>query len=77
MQIKTIWAAHDNEWNEAWLVEAWDEYSIDNNFDGWSKALEKAKKENDEIKVVVINVSWSKLEKAFKTPEISATVTSE
>ena len=74
MQITTIWAAHDNKWDQAWLVEAWDEYSIENNHEGWAAALKKAEDSYDEIKVVKLNVSEKTLEKAFEIPCIDAVV---
>jgi hypothetical protein len=40
----------------------------------WLDALQNAEQKHGDIKVIVLNVSDSRLKEAFKAPEITATV---
>ena len=74
MKIYTIWR-NINSFEDAWLINAWDEYSIDGNNEGWQEALKEASNSNKEdIKVIVVNVDNKELEKLFSTPEVSGKV---
>ena len=74
VRISTIWASHSNSWEEAWLVAAWDEYSRENNEDGWAEALSKARLEHGDVKVIDITASDSALQAAFYAPVVEGKV---
>jgi hypothetical protein len=73
MKIHTIWATENNP-AEAWIVDAWDEYSIDNNKEGWDESLKRARHEYPHVRVVVLSVGDAAIQRAFSPSEVSASV---
>jgi hypothetical protein len=61
-----------------WVVSAWDEYSIDENSDGFDADVAKAKKDHPgaEVRVGVLNMPKDFLLNMFKPYEAKATVES-
>jgi hypothetical protein len=59
-----------------WVVNAWDEWTIDENPPGFTEAVEKAKRENPraEVRVGVIRVPDSFLNDLFKPTEVKGEV---
>lgn len=75
MKIYMIWA-QDN-YGHAWLVDAWDDDSVAENYTGWQEALAKAKLDEDEyttIRVVTGEVDMDKVYAAFE-PSHAGTIT--
>ena len=70
MDIFMIFAACDDA---TWLVDAWDEYTIDANHDGYLSAVEKAKAENKEISIVKTSIDDDRVLASFKPTEIPLT----
>lgn len=73
MKIYTIWVS-TNGFEEAWILDAWDEDSVDGNYSGWEDAVREAKKDHAEVKVIAINVAISKLRECFELPTIPGEV---
>ena len=42
MIIRTLWITRKSEEAPPELIEAWDEWSIEDNFEGWTRACEEA-----------------------------------
>ena len=74
MKLYTIWVSTDGDWEGAWLFDAWDEYSRDNNDTGWSDALDKAEKQGGEMRIIAVNVDSGDLEKQFSIPNVKGEV---
>lgn len=65
MKIYTIWVT-DHPSTEPWLINAWDEYSIDENPEGYEKAVNEARKFKDSrIIIVECDDLWSKVKTSF------------
>jgi len=65
--------AADEDCEATWLVDAWDEYTIDANYDGYLSAVEKAKDENKEISIVKTSIDDDRVLASFKPTEIPLT----
>lgn len=78
MELHMIWTAEGDDWQERWMLTAWDEYSVDGNHEGFCEELERLKKLNGgRIKVVIVRVDESELDKCFVVPVIAGTVQPE
>jgi len=73
MIIRTIWVS-PTDWDEAYMVDAWDEYTVEANAGGWEEALAKARNENNELRVIDLECSGDALRAAFSVPTVPATV---
>lgn len=59
-----------------WVTEAWDEYTIDENYRGWEEALKKAEKVHGEgnVRVIQVVVPDDTLDRPFAIPQVNGTV---
>ena len=59
----------------AWLVDAWDEYSIDGNPEGFDEAVKRAQQQSTagRIRVITTLLNYEKVLAAFEPTEIEAT----
>ena len=75
IEIYTIWTALEWESDAPWMLDAWDEYSIDGNASGWDEALEKAKDEagGQPVRVLKFIVDYEQVQKAFQVGTINST----
>lgn len=67
MKIMMIWVTDSPDAEEVWLVDAWDEDSVDNNPDGWQAALAKAHTINgaENVRVITATMNGDKVRQAF------------
>jgi hypothetical protein len=65
--------AADEDCEATWLVDAWDEYTMDANYDGYLEAVKKARAEHGEISVVKTGMDDDKVLSSFKPTEIPLT----
>lgn len=70
----TIWAREAGAPEAPWCVDAWDEFSIDENYDGWVEALDKAKGSNEEVRVVKIRIRHEDVIAAFDVASVEGEV---
>lgn len=64
MDIFMIWA--DGEGGDLpWLVDAWGEYMIDDNEDGWHDAIKEAKQKYKEIRIAITTIDEDAVAKLF------------
>lgn len=74
MKIFTVWATRPNSLDEPELVCAWDEYSADNNSDGferdWKSALEAMGDDLHAHRHITLEIPASAVSKAFEVPVI-------
>lgn len=73
-KILSLWItrkASDGEYPE--LIEAWDEYSVDGNWEGWDEAVKKGiasiGTDLDQYRIIELNVSYEAVQNAF-TPHV-------
>lgn len=74
MQVRLIFNKVDGE---IALIDAWDEYAIDENYDGYEAAVQKASSEADRsdlVRVVAIEVPLSSVQAAFDPAEVACEV---
>jgi len=76
--VLMIWAAEYMALDAPWMVDAWDEFSIENNPEGWEEAVAKAHAEHPApkhtVKIVKAQVDLSAITDLFmKTPEVALT----
>jgi len=76
MLIYMIWVNNRAEFDEAWMVNAWDEFTIDANPQGWEEAVSKAKSEHAEVRVIPVQVDITKVQHAFEIQPINGEVSS-
>jgi hypothetical protein len=76
--ISTLWITRKGEDRLPELVEAWDEGSIDENYEGWVEACKKALAAiGDDLveqRVLDINIPYGKLLDAFNAPVVEGEV---
>src|ERR1035437_5005065 len=76
-QIKTLWGWRKGEQTPE-LMQAWDEYSVDSNFDGWEDACATSiaswGDDLDAHRYIDLNVDLIAIEAAFDSPRIDAEV---
>lgn len=71
MRLFCIWVCDgplDPE--NAWLLTAWDEYSVENNYEGWEEELQKAHKNYTHVRVCEVKVDREHVEALFKNSVI-------
>jgi len=79
MKVHTLWITRksDREFNPE-LVNAWDEYSVEGNYEGWQKsckdALSKVGDDLSDSRVAVLNVEDISLGRIFRDVEIDVSV---
>jgi hypothetical protein len=79
VRISTVWIRRkDGEWNEAPEIQlAWTEHDIDNWYEGWVEALDKALSAvGDDLRdyrIIDIEVPWQSIVDAFGDPVVEAT----
>jgi hypothetical protein len=75
--IQTLWLWYKGA-DGPDLIEAWDEYGIDNNPEGWQEACEKALASvGDDLRAhrfIRLTVDYEKIEQAFLDVEVKAEV---
>ena len=74
MKLHTIWVSHDGSWDGAWLKSAWDEYSIEENPEGFDAAVKEAADGNHTHRVIVVDASDAALEEAWRGPVVGGSV---
>jgi hypothetical protein len=78
MQIRTLWITRKDFSNSPELVEAWDENSVDNWYEGWAaacdKALESIGDDLEEHRYITLNVPAKALREAFFPPSVDVEV---
>lgn len=59
-----------------WVTQAWDEYTISENYSGWEEALNEAEKAHGagNVRVVHVEVPRDTLDKPFNIPKVAGTV---
>jgi hypothetical protein len=75
MKLYTILVRNSMD-ETAWVITAWDEYSVDENNEGWQQAIADARENYFEMRISVVNVPNDFLEKPFMTPEVDGEVAS-
>ncbi|MEM1225868.1 MAG: hypothetical protein AAGJ40_09225 [Planctomycetota bacterium] len=73
MKIWTIWVS-EGGWDDAWLKDAWDEFTRDFNEAGWERALNAARDKHSDVRVIPIVVPTEKLGAAFEVQAIPGEV---
>jgi len=66
----------DQDCEATWLVDAWDEYTIDANYDGYEAAIKKARAESECGNIAIIKCSMDddKVLAAFQPTEVPLTI---
>lgn len=75
MDIYLIWAQDgDGYGNYRWLVGAWDDESIGENYKGYEEAVAKAREEHgaENIRVVKARIDFDKVVEAFEPADVGA-----
>ena len=62
ISVSMIWALETGFDSAPWLVDAWDEFSIDENNEGWLEALRKAGAASEVIKVITTTVDYGRVQ---------------
>jgi hypothetical protein len=71
MQISAIFGIFTEEFDETpTLMEAWDEYSIDENLEGWEEAIKKARANAREIRIINWDIPVNEVLKTFRPTQI-------
>lgn len=71
MDIWMIWGRYPDD-DILWLINAWDDDSVANNYDRWSEIVEKAKQDHgqDNIRIVRAPLEMDQVAAAFN-PAVS------
>ena len=79
MLVKSLWFWRKNE-DSPEMIQAWDEFSVDDNFDGWQdacrKALDSVRPDMSDLgyRYVDISVDLDKISEMFWANEIKGSV---
>jgi hypothetical protein len=78
MKIRTIWGQRADDGMMPELIDAWDEYTEEENPEDFDEALEKAKARTEfvDIRIIVMVVPDRTILDAFKVPVVAVTVES-
>lgn len=79
MQIYSVWITRKGMSDVTpELIEAWDEFSIEENYDGWATAYEEAVasigSDLDQARVIALDVSQAGILAAFSAADVTAEV---
>lgn len=72
IEVRMIWVNDlSDPTTSAWLVDAWDEFSIDDNPEGWEKALSdvEASHGRESVRVTRATVEYTAVKKVFDSHE--------
>ena len=72
MDIFLIFAS-EQDTEASWLVDSWDEYTIDGNYEGYLAAVKKARAEHDIISIVKTSIDDDAVLASFQPTEIPLT----
>lgn len=76
MKLLTIWRYYPDSAIEC--LDAWDEYTADDNYEGFEKKLEELRAqvspEGGRIQIIEVNLPDKELMDAFVTPEINGSI---
>ena len=77
MKIYLIWARVNDEANAPWVVGAWDEFSMDANYQGYMDALNSAYAEHGagNVRVTTVEADYHKAVAAFQPVDVTPTAT--
>ena len=71
VQLSMIWAVDEPGSDGAWLIDCWDEFSIDGNYDGWLEAVKKAEAEHPVTRITTTVVDYAAVQQAFQPTAIN------
>lgn len=69
MRVNLIVVLQECEPDAPWVAGAWDEYSIDNNPEGYNEELEKHKSKSCQVRVLPIIVPEANVMALFNPPD--------
>jgi len=72
--VTLIWVSDEGEWETAWLAEAWDEYSIEQDSDSFAEKLEKLRATHHSVRQIRVNISADACAALFDIPAIEGEV---
>ncbi len=76
MKLHTIWCYYPDSAIEC--LDAWDEYTADDNYEGFEKKLEELRAqvstEGGRVHVIDVTLPDEELNNAFVTPEINGSI---
>ena len=70
IEVFMIWGSELVDPTATWLVESWDEFSIEANYDGWEEAISKAKHQNEIVRITTTTVDYAAVQRAFEPTAI-------
>ena len=73
LDVWMIWATDPSDpAGVIWLVDAWDQDTVENNQEGWDEAVEKAWAEHGggNVRISVTSVDYAALEASFKPVKV-------
>jgi hypothetical protein len=65
IDVFMIWGAERDAIDAPYLVDAWNEWQLDDNLDGWKEAIATAEKEHEMVRIIVTTVDYLSVIKAF------------
>ena len=74
MIIYTIWVSDGHEEDDAWMADAWDEFTRDGNDIGYEKAINELESKHASVTVVPVSVSWNAVADKLRPRPIDGTV---
>jgi len=76
MKIYMIFDGSEDR-DAAWLVDAWDEYTMDANYEGYEEAVKKARTESPSGNIAIIQaeIDDERVLAAFRPTEVPITLT--
>lgn len=77
MNIFTIWVCDECDPSAAYLLHAWDEFSIDENREGWEEKVAEAKSRYEAHRIINISIPTSTVREAFLPTAVQGTATKQ
>ena len=67
IEVHVIFGLYDQGTDYEWIAAkgAWDEYSIDENSEGYEADIKRIRETADEVRVMVFKVDYDKISEAF------------
>jgi hypothetical protein len=74
MKIYLIVMRTDSDLEMPYVIDAWDEWTVDGNFDGWESEVKKQKEKNgDNVRIGIVEIPDDFLSSLFAIPVVEAT----
>ena len=71
ISVSIIWVAENDSLESPWVEAAWDEYMIDNNYDGWQERISRARDLFEHVRITSTILDYAAIQSLFAPTTIT------